>query len=364
MPHAPLRLFLAAATFAAALPAAAAAAAETTRTLRVELPPGPFAVENLAGRMTVRPGTADRVVVVATVHAESEALAAGFRLETLSTDEAGPTVRVRYPEREDTIRYRTARGENDSFLLGLFGNSFQGSFSYDGRTMRVSGTRGRLLYADVDVEVPAREVEAAFRNRVGSVSATGLSGRLSFDVASADLRLDHLKGDVRLTGSSGDVLAADIRGSWKSDSSSGDVVLERFSGDRADFHSSSGDVRIGAMEAAALSLDTSSGDLRITDSEIGDVSLHTGSGDIVVESRGRRLGRLHARTGSGDVQLRLPREASFDAHASLSSGDMRVGFTDGTATLRSGDMIAYRRGDGAIRIDVQAGSGNLTIDPR
>ena len=185
MPHAPLRLLLAAATFATALPAAA----EATRTLRVELPPGPFAVENLAGAMTVRPGTADRVVVVATVHAETEALAAGFRLETLSTA-AAPTVRVRYPEGEDTIRYRTSRSnDNDSFLPGLFDNSVQGSFSYDGRKMRVSGTRGRLLYASVEVEVPAREVEAAFRNRVGTISATGLSGRLSFDVASADVRV-------------------------------------------------------------------------------------------------------------------------------------------------------------------------------
>ncbi|MEP6769720.1 MAG: DUF4097 family beta strand repeat-containing protein [Acidobacteriota bacterium] len=338
--------------------------AEATRVLRFEAPVGAFAVENLAGRMSIRAGTGDRAVVVATVHAETEALAAAVRLESVKGDGPGQTIRVRYPDGERTILYRGSHGSNDSFLVGLFTDHFQGKFSYDGRSMQVSSTRGRLLYADVEVEVPARDLEAAFRNRVGAVSATGLSGRLSFDVASADLRLDHLQGDIRLSGSSGDVLADDIRGSWTSDFSSGDVVLERFSGERADFHSSSGDVRIGSIDAASLSLDTSSGELRITDAEIGDVSLHTGSGDIRIESRGRRLARLHARTGSGDVEVRLPREASFDAHATLSSGDMHVGFTDGTATVRSGDMIAYRRGDGAAKIDVQAGSGNLTIEPK
>lgn len=361
MRTAPLPVLFAALLAGAAVPLHA----EATRELRFEVPPGAFAVENLAGRMTIRAGTSDRAVVVARVHAETEALAAAFRLESVKGEGPGATVRVRYPDGENAIRYRGSHGsDNDSFLRGLFTDHFQGKFSYDGRSMHVSSVRGKLLYADVEVEVPGRDVEAAFRNRIGAVSATGLSGRLSFDVASADLRLDHLQGDIRLNGSSGDVLADDIRGNWKSDFSSGDVVLERFSGERADFHSSSGDVRIGSIDAASLSLDTSSGDLRITDAEIGDVSLHTGSGDIRIESRGRRLARLQARTGSGDVEVRLPPEASFDAHATLSSGDMRVGFTDGTATLRSGDLIAYRRGDGAAKIDVQAGSGNLTIEPR
>jgi len=58
-----------------------------------------LAVENLAGAMTVRPGTVDRVVVVATVHAETEALAAGFRLETLTDDGAVAGVHLAIPQR-------------------------------------------------------------------------------------------------------------------------------------------------------------------------------------------------------------------------------------------------------------------------
>ena len=61
-------------------------AAETTRTLKVEIPPSAarFAIENLAGTMRVAPGSGDTVVAVATVHAESEDLAAAVRFESLS----------------------------------------------------------------------------------------------------------------------------------------------------------------------------------------------------------------------------------------------------------------------------------------
>src|SRR6185295_4337241 len=86
----------------------APAAAQTTRVLRAEIPVAAgtaFAVENLAGRMTVHAGSGDRVVVVATVHAESGELASRFRLDTL-TEGGSPTVRVRYPDGEDEIRYR------------------------------------------------------------------------------------------------------------------------------------------------------------------------------------------------------------------------------------------------------------------
>lgn len=355
-------LLASAALFASATPALP----ESTRVLRSEVPAGaPFAVENLAGRMRVRTGSGDRAGVVATVHAETEELATRFRLETVSGRDGLPTVRVRYPDGEDSIRYRPARGENDErFLSDLFSDSFDGSHRYDGRKFRVSSSRGRLLYADLDVELPRPDLVAGFRNLIGTLSASDLSGRFSFEVDSADVRLDRLKGEVRVRSSSGDVVASDVSGSWTSDSSSGDIVLDRFSGESVAFHSSSGDIRMRTVDAARLSLETSSGDLKISDADIAEVVAHTGSGDMDIEARGRRLARLRARTGSGDVLLRLPGDASFDAHAVLSSGDMHVGFSDGTATRKDGDLIAYRRGTGSAKIEVETGSGNLTIDPR
>ena len=68
-----------------------------------------FAVENLAGRMTVVAGDGDAVVAVATVRAESEALASAMRFEQVRDKDGLPTLRVIYPlDRERRIRYPEA----------------------------------------------------------------------------------------------------------------------------------------------------------------------------------------------------------------------------------------------------------------
>lgn len=345
--------------------APAPARAESTRVLRVEVPAGAkrFTVENLAGRMRVRAGTGDRTVVTATVYAETETLASRFRLENVGGAES-PALRVRYPEGENSIRYRAPNLHGDSgFLEGIFG-SFEGTHDYDGRRMRVRGQGGKLLYADVEVEVARGETDAQIRNLVGLVSATGLSGAITIQVNSADVRLERLKGKIRIEGSSGDIQAQDVEGTWSSEFSSGDIVLDGFHGDSATFHTSSGDVRVRTMDVGRLDLRSSSGDFKIQDCDAGQISAHTGSGDVLFESRGRRLADVRMTTGSGDVVLRLPRDASFEAKANLSSGDMHVGFDDGTATTHHGDLVAYRRGSGGAKIDVETGSGNFSIEPR
>jgi DUF4097 and DUF4098 domain-containing protein YvlB len=118
------------------------------------------------------------------------------------------------------------------------------------------------------------------------------------------------------------------------------------------------------MDVGRLDMHSSSGDFKIQDCDAAEIKAHTGSGDISIENRGSRLADVRVGTGSGDVVLRLPRDASFDAKASLSSGDMHVGFSDGTATTKHGEVVAYRRGSGGTKIDVETGSGNLTIEPR
>ena len=341
------------------------ARAESTRVLHAEVPAGAkrLAIENLAGRMRVRAGTSDRTTVTATVYGETEALASKFRLENVGSADS-PVFRVRYPEGESSIRYRAPNTSSDlGFLNGLF-DSFQGTYTYDGRRMRVHNNRSTLLYADVDVEVARGDTDIEIRNMVGLLSASGLSGKITVQVASSDVRLDRLKGRVSVEGSSGDIQADSIDGTWTSEFSSGDIVLDRFKGDSASFTTSSGDVRVRGMEVGRLEMQSSSGDFKIQDCDAAEVRAHTGSGDISIENRGGRLADVRMSTGSGDVVLRLPHDASFDAKASLSSGDMHVGFSDGTATTKHGEVVAYRRGSGGAKIDVETGSGNLTIEPR
>lgn len=343
------------------------AQAEAERALRVQLPAAstrPFAVENLLGSMRVTSGSADAVVVVATVHAEDDALASAVRLEEVRGDDGVRTIRVRYPSTPRVLRYprRARHGGHEWNGFLFFGDA--NSERYDGHRYRVSPHRGTLLYADVEIQVPARVAEAVFLERVGELQAEGLEGKLSFRVSSADLRLDRLRGDVDVSGSSGDIRASNISGAWRSHFSSGDCALERFEGSSAAFHTSSGDVVVRGLVADRLSIETSSGDAHIRDGDVRELDAEASSGDLSFDSAGQRLARATVHSSSGDVQLALAADASFHAEADQSSGDMRVRFEDGERRYRRRELVSFRRGTGGADIRVRTSSGDFTIDPR
>src|SRR6266850_5445373 len=118
----------------------APAADEATRTLRLELssdPALPFAVDNLAGAFRVVPGSGEKVVAIATVHAETEDLARLVRFEQVRGEGDVPTLRVRYPlDRHSTFRYPT--GDSESGIARLFGGGTSTDTRYDGHRGKVS----------------------------------------------------------------------------------------------------------------------------------------------------------------------------------------------------------------------------------
>jgi hypothetical protein len=341
-----------------------AGASDATRTLRAEISGADlqnFAVENLAGTMRIRSSAAEeKVVVVATIHAQSDELANAVRLERVAGVASSGTLRVRYPADVRTIRYREPHSEGEGLDIFSFSHS---TLDYDGRSYRVAPGHGKRLWADLEVQVPAKVGRAHFRNLVGLIDADGVEGSLRFEVASADLELKRLAGDLVLEGSSGDTRAEDIRGRWTSEFSSGDLELTGFRGEEIRFKTSSGDVRGNEIQANRVESDTSSGDVSLRRADVEDFSAESSSGDVRLEVEGGRLQAVRAHTSSGDVTLGLPRDASFEADADQSSGDMSVGFTDGSSTLRHDKVVAYRRGEGATRIRVETSSGDLSIYP-
>jgi hypothetical protein len=347
--------------------AVALGAAEVTRTLKVELSGADlanFSVENLAGTMRVLAGEDGAVVVVATVHAETQALADGVRLERVAGEGGAAALRVRYPENVSRIRYRPPV-DDDTVQISLEFLSFSSStYHYDGRTYRVSPGHGKRLWADLEVRVPAHVARARFQNLAGLVEAESVEGGLRFDVASADLRLRHLAGEIAANGSSGDTHASEIRGRWESHFSSGDCLLDHFDGDSVSFRTSSGDVHASGLRARLARTQTSSGDVLLRQADLEEFRGDASSGDLVVEAEDDRLKVFNAETSSGDVVLRLPAGAAFDAAAEQSSGDMKVTFSGGTETRRRDKLVAYRRGTGGTRIRVDTSSGDLVISPR
>jgi hypothetical protein len=349
--------------FAVLLQAAPSPAAEATRTLQLSLPPSVttrYAVENLAGAMRVRPASGDEVVVVATVHAESEDLAGAVRLEQVRTPDGRPALRVRYPlESLSTLRYPGGKPSGFTFL-GWGGSS---EVRYDGRRVRVSAGHGSLVYADVDVQVPRKALDAVFRNAIGSIQADGVQGTVRLDSNTGAITVTHAHGDIVADTGSGDVDGSDISGTFRCDTGSGECRVERFDGETLTCDTGSGNVTLRDVSARRIALDTGSGDVALDDGDAEQVSADTGSGDVRLALSGPRLASVKADTGSGDVALGLAADAAFEARADVGSGDIVNRFDDARPILRNREVVGYRRGDARIRIEVDSGSGDVVLQP-
>jgi hypothetical protein len=338
-----------------ALLAVPAQAAEATRTLDQSLPVSPgaaFAVLNLAGTLTVVPAPGPAVRVKATVHAESDDLAASVSLATVTGKDGTPTLRVEYPvDRHDEFRYPPRGGGSDS------------GFDYAGRRVRVSGSRGVLLYADLVVEVPAGAGKGRLETHAGAIQADHMDGSLRFETGSGSIQISHSKGDIVGDTGSGDVVALDVHGSFRCETGSGDCRVEGFEGDQLGCDTGSGAILVSRATARTLSLDTGSGRVRLGAIEAEEVKVDTGSGSVEIEVVGDRLRRLVADTGSGAVRLRLPAQAGFEAKANLGSGDLRCDYSDAEKIVKRSEVVGCRRGDRRIEIKVDTGSGGLVIEP-
>jgi DUF4097 and DUF4098 domain-containing protein YvlB len=332
---------------------ASASAAETTRTLKVTLegaPGGRFAVENLAGTMTVTGGSGDTVSAVAVIHAEDSTVADSVRFEQVAGKEGVATLRVIYPlDRERSFRYPAAGGSS--------------SVEYAGHKVRVGRASGVLLWAEVEVHVPAKVGNATFRNLVGKLDAQGVEGQLLLDGASGDIAARSLTGTVKADTGSGDVHAEDLKGAFTCDTGSGNCTVTTFVGTDLSCDTGSGEVRISRVTATRVAADTGSGSVRIEGSDIEELVADTGSGSVTAEVTGNSLRRVKADTGSGSVSLRVPPETGFELLADMGSGDLDCRFPDAQAIARHREVIGYRRGDAKVRIDVDTGSGDVTLAP-
>jgi hypothetical protein len=341
------------------------ASAEATRTLRAELSTDasrPFRVENLAGHMTVRQGSGARVVVIATVHGEDQRTADLMKLQEVRDSKTGhPTLRMIYPLNQTTsFRYGRDRDGGGGFFERMFSGS--NNTTYDGERVSVSGGRGMGLYADLVVEIP-RGASGTFRNAVGPIDGSNVDGTLKFDSGSGDISLSDVRGDVKADTGSGDVSVTGARGSFKCDTGSGDCNIKAFNGEVIDLDTGSGDIRVTDSTSRAVKADTGSGSIDLEIDGVEEIDADTGSGDVTVDAGGSRLARIKADTGSGDVSLKLPRAIGFELHADVGSGDISSDFSDAQAIMERRKVKGYRRGDLKVKIDVDTGSGDVSVGP-
>ncbi|MEW6366684.1 MAG: DUF4097 family beta strand repeat-containing protein [Acidobacteriota bacterium] len=310
----------------------------------------PFAVENLVGDMKVLQGQGPAVTVTGTVHAESNELAGLLRLDVVTNDKGRPCIRVRYPlDRYKTYRYSASGSSN---------------MDYDGyHNVSVSRHSGVLLYADLEVRVPARWMDGNFVNHVGRLEAEGIEGKYLFDTGTGEIAINKIKGDVVADTGSGDISATDVNGMLRCDTGSGDCKVYAFNGEKLVCDTGSGRVEVRTAAAKRIEADTGSGDIILLSADAEEFSADTGSGDVEVDTRGDRLRSIKADTGSGDVTIRLAANVGFEAIADQGSGDIENGFSDAQPIVEGREVIGYRRGDGRVRIEVDTGSGDMVLEP-
>jgi hypothetical protein len=340
-----------------------ALAAEATRSVTAELHrdgKAPFGVENLVGEMRLVTGPGPGISVTAAVHGETDALVGQVRIEQVDV-KGVPTLRVVYPQVPDSrYRYPGAERHHEGFLESFLGSSTQ--TDYAGARVRVSGTRGTLLYADVTVQVPA-EADASFKNVVGTLSAQGLQGHLRFESAAGNVYLEQVSGEADAETGSGEIHSKRGSGTLRCHSGSGSCDVESFSGDSLVLDTGSGGARVATARVAHLVADTGSGDVTLRGIDAQDVRADAGSGDVAMETEGRRLRSVKADVGSGNITMRLDPASGFHLRASAGSGDVRCLFEDAKAIKEDRKVVGYDRGDESLNIAVDAGSGDVTVAP-
>jgi hypothetical protein len=326
------------------------AGAEVSKTVRLTHDASlPFAVENLAGKVTVLPGAGSQAEVTATLYAESAALLDAMGFEPARDDQGRPSLRVRYPASERHFRYPAARGRSET--------------RYDGRKVKVSRDSGVVAYADLEVRLPPDVAEAWVRNAVGPLSASGVSGEIALDTGSGDITVSDVAGKIVADTGSGNVEASGARGRFTCDTGSGNCSVTGFRGELLNLDTGSGDLDITDVETIRLHADTGSGRVRVTRAQAEQVVADTGSGSVDLDLGGSGLRRVKADTGSGNVRLRLPEDATFEVRVDTGGGQLQSRFADAQPIMEDHDVVGYRRGAARIKIDVDTGSGDVVVEP-
>ncbi|MCC7200425.1 MAG: DUF4097 family beta strand repeat protein [Gammaproteobacteria bacterium] len=332
-------------------------------------------VDNLMGKVVVERHAGTGYHVTATViasgkdDAAARRLAEALRFETRDAAD-GQSLKVVYPlAAYDEFYWADAPGSSWWGTAGV---------EYLGKRVRLSGDRDDA--ADVHVDLLIRVPESAnltVRNPLGSLRASGVSGKVRLDSAQASQDVQDSAGEFSLDTGSGQVNVRGFKGRLDVDTGSGDVAVAdcdcRLSADTG-----SGSVRVtaskGALQAdtgsgdvtverhqGSIKADTGSGDVRATQlSAVEELDADTGSGNVHMQGDLAALRRLRVDTGSGDVEIVTSALPSMELVIDTGSGDIQVDAPTASSREDHGKRIVTL-GEGAGRGVIDTGSGNASL---
>jgi DUF4097 and DUF4098 domain-containing protein YvlB len=340
------------------LVALAAAPLAAQQPVRQPLRGAEVAVYNLAGTLRVEGATGGGADVVVNITLAGPD-ASDLKVVTDPID-GRETLRVQYPG-DEVVYPALGRGSRTELRVhedGTFGGD-RGRRGRGSRAVRIRGSGdGVEAWADLTVTVP-RGKTVSVHLAVGEVVVSNVEGDLEVDVASANITATRTRGALRL------------------DTGSGDITVTEASG-AIDLDAGSGSIRATTIRGGPLRLDTGSGDVDVTDAEVTTLEIDTGSGDVTAERIGARtitidtgsgavelsltadVDQLGIDTGSGDVTLTVPATLGAEVDIETSSGEIDLAFPIDVRRVER-DRIQGRIGDGAGRISVETGSGDIRL---
>ena len=318
-------------------------------------------LDNLVGRVKLQGGGGDRIIVRAVVFSQE--------FEGMSAQEVSELVEIEMGEEGDRLEIKSRYPLNDHKKI-WYGGEKRGFFSggstsvrVDGRKVKISSGRkggGLPLWVDYEITVPPG-LAIDLRNYVGDVRLGEVRGDCRVDLASADFVARDHRGELFVDSGSGDIQVIGIQGNLKLDTGSGDVEVENLDGD-FDGDTGSGDIQLRDGKGKSLKVDTGSGDVTLAGVDYPSLRVDTGSGDVHVSSPSGRVANWEVDTGSGDVVFVFPsRGASFRLTADTSNGDIECELATTNVQMRHGEIRGLTVGDGAGRIVVGTGSGDVII---
>ncbi|HEX6107636.1 MAG TPA: DUF4097 family beta strand repeat-containing protein [Gemmatimonadales bacterium] len=347
--------------------ALAAGLAEAQQGERYTLAGGDVAIYNLAGAVTVEPGTGSVVVQVTRGGADAGRL--GVEQGEIRGRE---TLRVRYPA--DRVVYAGLdQGSSTDLRVrddGTFGDGDSdddhqrhGRHDREGRRVRIIGGAGDGLaaHADLRVRIPPGS-EVAIYLAVGTVSVGNIEGRLHVDAHSAAVTAAGTKGELSVDVGAGAVDVTGAEGVLLVDTGSGPVQVSRFRGTELSVDTGSGEVTATEVQANDLSIDTGSGDVRLSGASAPAVRLETGSGSVTADLR-TATRSLSVETGSGDISVTAPGSLGAEIEIETASGEIETDFPL-QLTRHARDHLIGRIGDGKGKIAIETGSGDVRLRKR
>jgi len=318
-----------------------------------------IAIHNLAGALSIEPGSGSETVIEVTRGGSDGHM---LRIET-GTIEGETSLRVIYPE-DEIVYPELGRGSRTTLEVAADGRIVRRSKSRDLDTRRVeikgSGP-GLEAHADIRVLLPAgRTLRVALA--VGPLHAGRVTGTLDLEVMAGSIDANGVHGDLEASTGSGSVAATDHVGDLSITTGSGDVRMKTARGGSISAETGSGSVEADRVEAKSFAVSTGSGRIELGSVRAPQVAVSTGSGGVEVDF-GADIDDVEISTGSGSVTVQVPRGFGAQVDASCGSGHIESSVPM-EVSKRKNHSLEGSFGDGKGSLRVDTGSGTIRFEPR